>query len=204
MTLLQEIAADPRLAYRLTVGDYHQMLRDGVLMDGDPYELLDGQIVRKMRNAQGEGPLTIGTRHTTAVMLLGDLNPKLNRHGYHIRLQAPMTLPPYDEPEPDGAIVVGTTRRYLKSHPTAGDCLCVVEVSDASIRRDRGYKQKLYASNGITMYIIVNLLNNSIEVRTKPVGDKYTDTVILKSRQKLTLPVEKGKPIKVAVKDLLP
>jgi Uma2 family endonuclease len=179
-------------------------LRAGFSKRGAPFELLDGHIVRKVRNAQGEGPLTIGARHTTAVSRLGDFNPRLKRQACYMRLQSPLTLPPNDEPEPDGAIVRGGDRDYIERHPGPADILCVVEVSDASIRRDRGYKLQLYAISGISMYVIVNLLTDTVEVRRNPLKGRYSPPEILSPRQKLILPTARGKGIAVPVKQLLP
>jgi hypothetical protein len=52
---------------RLTVEQYHQMIDAGILMSGEPYELIDGLIVRKDRSASGEDPMTVGTGHAWAV-----------------------------------------------------------------------------------------------------------------------------------------
>jgi len=110
--VIQELAEDPRLIYRHTVAEYHRMIADGNVEKGSPYELLDGQIFHKIRAASGEDPTSVGTRHMTAVTRLGDLNPKFKKFGCHVRLQGPVTLPPYDEPEPDGAIVRGGSDDY--------------------------------------------------------------------------------------------
>jgi len=105
LTISEELAAEPRLAYRHTVGEYHRMLKAGMIEEGAPFELLDGQIVRKIRNAYGESLMTSGTRHMTAVLTLADLNPRLKRLGCAMRIQGPITLPSFDEPEPPGVAV---------------------------------------------------------------------------------------------------
>jgi len=61
----------------LTVEQYHRMLETGILRDGDPYELLDGFLVRKDRSATGTDPMTIGPDHTGGVELLGELETDL-------------------------------------------------------------------------------------------------------------------------------
>src|SRR5438309_1477777 len=147
LTISEELAKDPRLAYRHTVEEYHQMLESGMIEEGAPFELLDGQIVGKIRNAHGESPMTIGTRHMTVVLLLADLNTRLKRLGCCMRTQTPITLANFEEPEPDGLIVRGSIDDYKSRHPTAADALCVIEVADASLRRDRRYKQQLYAKS---------------------------------------------------------
>lgn len=204
LSIADELADHPELAYRHTVDEYHQMLKRGSIEEGAPFELLDGQIVRKIRSAHGESPMTIGTRHTVAVVRLGELNPRLAKLKCHIRLQAPITLPPNDEPEPDGLIVRGKITDYRLRHPAAPNALCVIEIADASLRRDRGYKQQLYANSGIPMYVIANLLSNTVEVRTKPVKDRYSDTIVLKRNQKLSLPTAAGRKIIAPVRHLLP
>jgi Uma2 family endonuclease len=204
MTVQDELLKDPELLYRLTVDEYHQMLKCGALEDGAPYELLDGHIVRKIRNARGQGSMTIGTQHATAVTLIGELNVRLKGRGCHVRSQSPITLQPNDEPEPDGAVVRGSQRDYKKRHPTAADVICVIEVADASLRRDRGYKQTLYAEHGIPLYLIVNLANRTVEVRTNPVETRYQDTQILTSRKRIKLVTPKGKPVLFAASELLP
>src|SRR3954454_20033396 len=103
--ILQELGDDPRLVYRYTVDDYHRMIEDGTLEEGEPFELLDGQVVRKLRNAAGEDPMTVGDDHRMAVLRLGKLDPKFGKLGCHITTQQPLALPPFDEPEPDGAVI---------------------------------------------------------------------------------------------------
>lgn len=48
--------------FRLTVDQYHRMIRQGILPEAEPVELLDGQLVRKNRSAAGDDPMTIGYR----------------------------------------------------------------------------------------------------------------------------------------------
>src|SRR5215203_1863267 len=95
----------PEALYRLPVEVYHQMSAQGLLPEGAPYELIDGAVVRKDRSAAGGDPMTVGTGHATSVSKLSELNSKLRRVRCFMRVQQPVTLPPYDEPEPDGAVV---------------------------------------------------------------------------------------------------
>jgi Uma2 family endonuclease len=205
-TVIQDIAEPPQLHYRFTVDAYHRMIEDGTLEEGAPFELLDGQVVRKIRSAAGEDPTTISPRHFQAVTRIADLNGKLKKSGCHMRSQGPTSLPPFDEPEPDGAIAIGTREDYDDRHPTAHDLLCVIEVSDASLRTDRGHKQRVYANSGIATYVIVNLQDDGVEVYTEPLIGKgrYGQSVTLTPRETLALPTAKGKPVQVKVKQLLP
>jgi len=204
--VIQELAEDPRMIYRHTVAEYHRMIADGNIEEGSPYELLDGQIVHKIRAASGEDPMSVGPLHMTAVTRLGDLNPKLKKFGCHIRLQGPITLPPYDELEPDGAIVSGGTDHYRDRHPKAADVLCVIEVADASIRRDRGSKQRIYANSGIPLYLIINLVDVVVEVYGRPMKGKgrYGQVETLSPKGAVSLVMPSRDIVKVPVRRLLP
>jgi Uma2 family endonuclease len=204
MTVLQELAENPKLAYRLTVSDYETMLEKGVIEEGAPFELLDGQIVPKIRNASGEGQMTIGTKHMTVVSRLADLNPKLKRLGCCMRAQGPLKLSSHDMPEPDGAIVKGTQDDYIVEHPNAQDTICVIEVADASLRRDRGSKLQLYARSRIATYVIVNLVERVVEVYKNPVGSRYDPPKLLKLRDSLSLPTATQRTLDVPCRRLLP
>src|SRR3954468_5154309 len=128
-TTLREIPDDPRLLYRYSVDDYHRMIEDGTLEEGAPFELLDGQVMRKLRNAAGEDPMTVGDDHRITVLRLGELDRKFEKLACHITTQQPLALPPFDEPEPDGAVIRGSIDDYEKSKPGPSDMLCVIEVA---------------------------------------------------------------------------
>ena len=119
----------------LTVEQYHQMIEHGILPEGEPIELLQGQLVEKDRSATGEDPMTVGHGHSWVVTELESLGPKLRRLGCHIRVQQPVSVSPIDEPEPDAAVVLGLNALYRQRHPKAADVLCVVEVADSSLQR---------------------------------------------------------------------
>ena len=203
---VERTTTERALYWPFTVEQYHDLIKSGILPEGEPYELLDGQLVRRDRSATGADPVTIGHLHAWVVGELADLNPKLRRLGAHIRTQQPITLPPFDEPEPDAAVAIGTNGDYVERHPGAGDVTCVIEVADASLRRDRTSKLRVYANGGVACYVIVNLPDRVIEVYTNPAVGKgtYGNKVTLTPRDRLELPATKGKRLAVPVKQLLP
>jgi Uma2 family endonuclease len=150
--------------WRFSVDQYHAMIDNGVLTEGDPVELLGGWLIQKMTQKPG---------HPVAVDLLREAFAGLIAQGWHIRTQAPITVPE-GEPEPDVALVRGDRRDYLHAHPGPLDVALVVEVADTSLARDRGVKQRLYAQAGIPVYWIVNLIARQIEVYTDPVSTGKT------------------------------
>jgi Uma2 family endonuclease len=102
-----------------------------------------------------------------------------------------VALPPFDEPEPDAAIVRGAIKDYRDHKPGPGDILCVIEVADASLRRDRATKQRIYADAGIAEYLIVNLPDRVIEVYTEPHKGKgrYGQLATLTATKRLAVSV---------------
>lgn len=206
---LRELADEQAIMYPLTVEQYHRMIDEGILPEGEPYELLNGKLIRKDRSATGEDPMTVGHGHAWVVGELAELNARFRRLGCHLRTQLPLSLPPTDEPEPDGAVVIGTNRDYQQRHPAAGDVTCVIEVADSSLQRDRTIKLRLYAGAGIACYIIINLLEHVAEVYTNPVSGRgraprYGKPEILRFGDVLKIPAARRKHVSVPVEKLLP
>jgi Uma2 family endonuclease len=144
--------------WRLTVEQYHAMINAGILTDDDPVELLDGWLVYKM-------PKNPAHRATTRLVrvALEALIPE----GWYVDSQEPITTAD-SEPEPDVVVVQGSTRDYLDRHPGPADLAIVVEVSDATVQRDRTSKKQAYARSGIVSYWLVNLPERQVEVYTQP------------------------------------
>jgi len=165
---LKELLEDRALVVPLSVEQYHRMIETGILESGQPIELLDGFLVRKDRSATGANPMTVGPSHAWVIDKLASSCAGLPKHGCYLRVQQPITLPPDNEPEPDGAIVRGSPDEYRDRHPGPGDILCLFEVADSSLQRDRVTKQRIYADAGIPLYVIVNVMDRVVEVHHGP------------------------------------
>jgi Uma2 family endonuclease len=146
--------------WRLSVAQYHEMIRSGILTSDDPVELLAGWLVYKMPK---NPPHRIATR--VALKALEATIPA----GWYVDSQEPITLDD-SEPEPDVAVVRGDTRLYRDRHPGPEDVALVVEVADSTIDRDRGVKRRVYARAGIPIYWIINLVESVVEVYQEPSG----------------------------------
>ncbi|MEP0792285.1 MULTISPECIES: Uma2 family endonuclease [Cyanophyceae] len=156
----QTIAAVPtEPVWRLSVEQYHQMIRLGILSDDDPVELLDGWLVYKMPKNPPHRATTKLTRNALEAVI---------PEGWYVDTQEPITLAD-SEPEPDVVVVRGNTRDYLDRHPGASDIALIIEVADSTLERDRTSKQRLYARAGIPIYWIINLPEKQVEVYTEPV-----------------------------------
>ncbi|MFO0844226.1 MAG: Uma2 family endonuclease [Gemmataceae bacterium] len=148
--------------YRITVEQYHEMLRAGILKDGDPVELIEGVLVQKM----GKKP-----PHRFATQTLGDLLARLLPVGWFADNQEPVTTSD-SEPEPDLAIFRGDRRSFAQQdrHPGPEDTAIVIEVSYTTLAYDSGAKKRVYARAAIPEYWIVNVVERRIEVYTEPTG----------------------------------
>lgn len=144
--------------FPISVVQYHAMVEQGILPTGAPLELLEGLLVRKM---------TILPPHSLAVELTREALARLLPAGWFPVTQQPLTLA-QSEPEPDVMIVRGQRRDYKNRHPSASEVGLVVEVADDSLERDRDWKQRIYAENGIPTYWIVNLRERVLEVYREP------------------------------------
>ena len=144
--------------WQLSISQYHQMIRSGILTDDDPVELLEGLLVTKMPK---------NPPHRLANELAREALARLIPTGWHINTQEPITTED-SEPEPDLAIVQGERRQYRDRHPGAGEIAVVIEVADATLLNDRKLKKRLYARAGIPVYWIINLPEKQIEIYASP------------------------------------
>jgi Uma2 family endonuclease len=144
---------------RFTIDEYHQMIRTGILQDGEPYELLEGWMVYKMSH---------GTPHDSCMDAFEGLFPALPADWF-MRCQRAITLGD-SEPEPDYVIVRGPRTRYRDRHPEPTEIGLLIEFSDSSLRVDRVGKGRIYARAGIPVYWVVNVPEKLVEVYTQPTG----------------------------------
>ena len=146
--------------WRLSVAQYHEMIRTGIVTEDDPVELLEGWLVQKM----GKNP-----PHRLAKRLTREALERLVPPGWYVEEQEPVTTDD-SEPEPDVSVVRGQPRQYLDHHPGPQDVALLVEVSDATLGRDRGLKKRVYARARVPVYWIVNLPERRVEVYSDPSG----------------------------------
>ncbi len=148
---------------RFTVDQYLQIGEKQILPDDDRrFELLDGMIVEKM---------TTGIPHDYAVMRLRDLFAAVLPVDCSIRQDISLSLREYWLPEPDIAIVFGTTQDYRRRRATSRDVALVIEVSDSTYLKDRGIKWTGSASAGLPIYWIARLETSTVEVYSDPKGE---------------------------------
>jgi Uma2 family endonuclease len=150
---------------KFTLDEYHKMIEMGVLVSGEPYELLEGNLVRKMSR---------GSPHDSSLMVLIKRLFKSVPQGWEVRGQSAITLPSGSEPEPDVAVVRGDESTFRNRHPGPADIGLIIEVADSSLLIDRDDKGSIYARAKLPVYWVVNVVDKIIEVYTQPTGEGET------------------------------
>jgi Uma2 family endonuclease len=149
---------------RFSVGDFYAMAEAGVFAPGERVELIEGEIYQMA---------PIGPRHGYSTDVLGnEFKERLGRL-VRVRVQGPLHLDDGSEPEPDLLLLRPHPDRYRGRHPTPGDVLLLVEVSDTTLDFDRSRKLPVYARADIPEVWIVNLVDGRIETHAEPSGGAY-------------------------------
>jgi Putative restriction endonuclease len=111
------------------------------------------------------------------------------------------------EPESDIFVIRGEIEDYLKRHAGPQEVPLVVEVADASVRRDRNLKKRVYARAGIACYWVINLIDDCIEVSTQPSGDvekpTYAQTAIYRPGNEVPVIIDGKELWRIIVADVL-
>jgi Uma2 family endonuclease len=163
--------------HRFTVEDYHRMGRAGIFSEDDRVELIEGEVV---------DIAPMGSEHAACVDRLSDVLGRLLRSQVIVRMQNPIRLSAYSEPQPEVALVRRRPDYYRTGHPGPEDILLVVEVADTSVEQDRR-KIVLYGRAGIPEAWLVDLTRATVEVYKCPAPRGYDDVLVLRRGQPLTL-----------------
>ena len=154
----------------LTVQEYHRMAEIGILDEDERVELLAGQIVKMAVKGTAHGAAIARTK----ILLDNRLGEEI-----FVRLQDPVRLNDYSEPEPDIAVVVPDPLYYEDHHPTPSEVYLIIEVADTTLRTDLGIKANLYAQSGIADYWVLDVNNRQLHVFREPNQEGYQSIVVL-------------------------
>ena len=154
----------------LDVDEYYKMAQAGVLAPDARVKLIEGVIVDMA---------PIGSLHGGVVSYLTKvLTTAVGDRGL-VRVQLPVRLGRRSEPQPDIAVLKPRADFYRGAHPTAGDVLLIIEVSDSTLAFDRGPKLALYARHAIPEVWVVDLVHNRLHCMREPAGEGYAVEVSL-------------------------
>ena len=151
----------------ITVDEYYDMARTGLLELDARVELIEGEVVHMP---------PMGSRHGSTIEFLDHLLERAVAGRARVRGQLPVRLDNLSEPVPDVVIVKSRADRYSRSHPIAADVLLIVEVSHSTLHYDSNVKIPLYARHGIPEVWIVDLKHNRLWTYRSPSEGRYNET----------------------------
>jgi Uma2 family endonuclease len=151
----------------ITVDEYERMGEAGIFHPDGRLELLEGEIYEMS---------PIGSLHAACVDFLSSFLNRLYGGKLIVRVQNPIRLDDFSEPQPDIALLRWRDDFYRRAHPTPNDVLLVIEVADSTVESDRSYKMLLYAKAGIPEVWLVSLPDEKIELYAEPAGGSYQFT----------------------------
>lgn len=185
-------------AYRLSVKQYLEMSRLGILTTEDRVELLEGVLVAKMTRYP---PHVLSTK-----LIFGELT-RVVPAGWHVSKEDPITTRD-SAPEPDCAILRGAMRDYKDRHPASNEMALVFEVAESSLSYDRGVKKRAYARASIPIYWLANLVDSRIEVYSDPTGPvpkpDYRSVQTFGPDAMIPVVIDGREVARLSVRDLLP
>lgn len=154
---------------RFTADEYHQMGEAGIFSEFDRVELIEGEILTMS---------PIGSPHSAAVDKAAQT--LILRAGARaiVRVQGPIRLNRFTEPEPDLVLLRPRPDFYKSAHPAPADVLLVIEIADTSLRFDREIKASLYARNAIAEYWLVDLVGQAVTCQSAPEDGVYRNAMI--------------------------
>src|SRR5215210_2412570 len=106
----------------ITADEYERMGEAGIFPPDARLELIEGEIYEMS---------PIGSLHAACVTFLTHILEKLG-DGFQVRVQNPIRLDDFSEPQPDLALVSWRDDYYRGAHPQPNDVLLVIEVADTT------------------------------------------------------------------------
>lgn len=180
---------------RLSVDQYDQMVKHGILPETNRFELIEGRIVEKDVKDPAHPTIVDLTRSAIEPALLA---------GWFIRKEDPIRIPNRrSEPEPDLAVVRGTIRDYASRHPSPDDVALVVEVTRSTVAKDRTLA-RVYGGGGIPAYWIVDVTRRRLEIYENPYGGGYSSRKILGESDTVSLIIDGNDIGPILVGDFFP
>lgn len=148
------LSVSPR-PIRWTCEEFHRF-GDLGLFEGRRAFLIDGTLME-------QGPMN--PPHALTLEIATETIRGAFGQGWRVRAQMPLVLGQYTDPEPDIAVIAGSSRSAT-GHPSTANL--VVEVADTSLRFDTNEKRLLYAEAGMREYWVIDVNGRELLVFRDP------------------------------------
>ena len=169
------------------------MAEAGIFHPEERVELIAGQIIRMSAK---------GTAHTAAVGRIDKLLQNRLGEQAWIRIEQPVVLDDFSEPEPDVAVVRLDPFDYADHHATRSEVYLIIEVADSSFKYDRETKAKVYAKSGIADYWVLDVIDRKLHMFREPIQEGYQSEVIFSEGASVS--PSQFPTLEIALQDILP
>ncbi len=176
-----------------TSDEVHRMMEIGILPEESGWELINGEIIHRVKTSNYHAGTSIRLNKTLMNLLADE---------FIIGNKSPIKVNQRNEPEPDFSILKKRKDFYFKNHPQPTDVLLIIEISDSTLKFDRETKKRIYAAAGIVEYWLVNLEEDTLEIYTKPKGENYFEMKVYEQGDEIhSKNIEK---LKLNVSEIIP
>lgn len=154
---------------KITVDEYYEMARTGLIDPDARVELIEGEIVAMA---------PIGNPHAYVVDVLSERLWAVVRAQAHVRVQGALRLNDRTELQPDVSVLKLPSEQYRQRQASASDALLVVEVSDSTLGKDLHVKVPLYARHGVPEVWILDLKKNCVRFYRSLADGQYQEVSV--------------------------
>ncbi len=187
------LAGDGRTPRLFDRDEYYGLAEHGILGPEERTELIHGRIIQCMS--------PMGRPHSVCVTKTATALAAAFGAGFAVESQTAIQLGSGLEPQPDVIVLPGVPDDYTDA-PRPSDILLLVEVSDSTLRYDRGTKARMYAAEDVPDYWIVHLRKRTLEVRRQPEDGEYLSLDVYDETESVAPLAAPNFPVSVA--SLLP
>ncbi len=180
---------DTHSSRKITVDEYYEMARTGLIDPDARVELIEGEIVAMA---------PIGTPHGYVVDVLNDRIAAVVHGRAILRVQGALRLSNRTELQPDLSILKLPSEQYRAKQASASDALLVIEVSDTTLRKDTRVRVPLFARHGVPEVWIVDLQRKCVRFFRSPADGQYQQVSVNSEPEMAPIPGVPGASIDLA------
>lgn len=169
----------PHSPGKITVDEYYEMARVGLIDPDARVELIEGEIVAMA---------PIGNPHGYVVDELNDRLTALAHGKALVRVQGALRLSNRTELQPDLSLLKLPSAKYRVRQASASDALLVVEVSDTTLQKDLHIKIPLYARYGVSEVWIFDLAKGCVRFHRSLADEQYQKVSVISAPKSARVP----------------
>ena len=168
------------------------LLESSGIWDQQRLELIQGELISKM----GQNRPHVFLLSWMLEWLLGVFGPG------RVKPNAPIDVAPEDnptnEPEPDLVVLKQPFKSMHGPNAQPNELELVVEISDTTLRFDRGVKALLYARAGIVEYWVLDVTGRRLIVHRNPGATGYASVIAYSETEKIAPLAAPGRELPIS------